>query len=353
MSPASASRPASTNWRTRSSPSPSMSIEPRPGEVHDALDALLRALDVDAVRVGLALEPHERRAARRAVVRELPLARAASCASRAPDRRPRGSRRRPCARSPCRRAGRPCARPRPRCAASRARRSSRRRTPARASANGVARPVRPMLTMMSAQERRLLLGRELVRDRPAGRLAREPHLGALARGRRPSRRRRRSRSRASGAARACARRTRRPRRSSASCSMCGFTGQPEVAQPRERLVVRSQRRAARPCTPSWYAKKSRSRDAVTRASFWRRLPAAALRGFANRRSPASPWRRLSSSNDASGMNTSPRTSIRVRHAPSCPSRRLGIDGDRRDVGVTSSPVTPSPRVAPRASRPST
>ena len=75
---------------------------------------------------------------------------------------------------------------------------------------------------------------------------------------------------------------------------------------------------------------ARSRDAVTRGSFWRRLPAAALRGLANSRSPASPCRRFSSSNDASGMNTSPRTSSAHGTARS-PASWCRDDADRRDV----------------------
>ena len=46
------------------------------GEEHDALHALRRAVDVDAPRVGLALEAHERLVAHRAVRGELPPARA-------------------------------------------------------------------------------------------------------------------------------------------------------------------------------------------------------------------------------------------------------------------------------------
>ena len=42
------------------------------------------------------------------------------------------------------------------------------------------------------------------------------------------------------------------------------------------------------------------RVAVTVGSFWRSEPAAALRGFAKRRSPALSWRSLSSWNAASG-----------------------------------------------------
>ena len=93
----------------------------------------------------------------------------------------------------------------------------------------------------------------------------------------------------------------------------------------------------------------RSRDAVTVASFCRRLPAAALRALVNSRSPAAAWRRLRSSNAASGMKTSPRTSrssgIRL------PFSRSGTGFSVRRFSVTSSPVRPSPRVAPTVKRP--
>ena len=39
-------------------------------------------------------------------------------------------------------------------------------------------------------------------------------------------------------------------------------------------------------SPSWYTQNDRSRRAVIEASFWRRLPAAALRGLTNKRVPA-------------------------------------------------------------------
>ena len=44
---------------------------------------------------------------------------------------------------------------------------------------------------------------------------------------------------------------------------------------------------------------------MTPGSFWRRLPAAALRAFVNSRSSAAAWRLFNASNAASGMNTSP------------------------------------------------
>ena len=87
-----------------------------------------------------------------------------------------------------------------------------------------------------------------------------------------------------------------------------------------------------------------------RASFWRRLPAAALRAFVKSRSPAAPCRRLSSSNAASGMNTSPRTSS--SDGTRLPNSRAGAAAIVRRFSVTSSPVRPSPRVAPTEKRPS-
>jgi hypothetical protein len=51
------------------------------------------------------------------------------------------------------------------------------------------------------------------------------------------------------------------------------------------------------------------------------------------------------------MNTSPRASN--RGGMPLPPRRRGIDAIVPTFAVTSSPVTPSPRVAARASRPST
>ena len=52
----------------------------------------------------------------------------------------------------------------------------------------------------------------------------------------------------------------------------------------------------------------RSRVAVTRGSFWRSDPAAALRGLANIGLPASTIEALSRSNASAGRKTSPRTS---------------------------------------------
>ena len=92
-----------------------------------------------------------------------------------------------------------------------------------------------------------------------------------------------------------------------------------------------------------------ARDAVIRGSFCRSDPAAELRGLANAGLPASVSFRFSSSNAATGRNTSPRTSS-VSGQPA-PDRRDGTAAIVFTLGVTSSPVTPSPRVAARWSRP--
>ena len=81
-----------------------------------------------------------------------------------------------------------------------------------------------------------------------------------------------------------------------------------------------------------------------RGSSWRRLPAAALRGFTNSFSPRSRWRAFMRSKSARSMSTSPRTSRRAGAL-----RRAACSGSVRTVrrfAVTSSPVVPSPRVAP-------
>ena len=89
--------------------------------------------------------------------------------------------------------------------------------------------------------------------------------------------------------------------------------------------------------------------AVTRGSFCRSEPAAALRGLANGGLPASVSATFSSPNPATGKNTSPRTSS-VSGQP-LPFSRDGTLAIVRMLGVTSSPVTPSPRVAARTSAP--
>ena len=95
----------------------------------------------------------------------------------------------------------------------------------------------------------------------------------------------------------------------------------------------------------------RSRDAVTRGSFCRSEPAAALRGLANGLLPASTWDAFSSANAATGRNTSPRISMQLRVRRRVAASTSGIVAIVRTLSVTSSPVRPSPRVAARTSRP--
>ncbi len=92
--------------------------------------------------------------------------------------------------------------------------------------------------------------------------------------------------------------------------------------------------------------------AVTFGSFWRREPAAALRGLANIGLPASTIDALSRSKASAGRKTSPRTSTRAGTGnSSVPVSRCGTDAIVLTLGVTSSPVRPSPRVSARTRRP--
>ncbi len=97
----------------------------------------------------------------------------------------------------------------------------------------------------------------------------------------------------------------------------------------------------------------RARVAVTLGSFWRREPAAALRGLANIGLPASAIEAFSRSKASTGRKTSPRTSI----SPGTGNfllvfSRWGTESIVLTLGVTSSPVRPSPRVSARTRRPS-
>ena len=77
----------------------------------------------------------------------------------------------------------------------------------------------------------------------------------------------------------------------------------------------------------------RSRDAVTRGSFCRSDPAAALRGLAKTGLPASPIATLSRSNASTGKNTSPRTSSSAGHRELVGAGQpVGDGGDGADVG---------------------
>ena len=88
---------------------------------------------------------------------------------------------------------------------------------------------------------------------------------------------------------------------------------------------------------------------MTRGSFWRSEPAAELRGLANGGRPIAVSRSFSSWNAFTGKNTSPRTSS--VSGTSGPVSRSGTEAIVRMLGVTSSPVVPSPRVAARTSAP--
>ena len=94
----------------------------------------------------------------------------------------------------------------------------------------------------------------------------------------------------------------------------------------------------------------RARDAVTRGSFCRSEPAAELRGLAKAALPASSSDSFSFPNASTGMKTSPRTSSTAGWPE--PFSRAGMAAMVRMLGVTSSPVRPSPRVAAPVSAPS-
>ena len=87
-------------------------------------------------------------------------------------------------------------------------------------------------------------------------------------------------------------------------------------------------------------------------SSWRRLPAAELRGLAKVGRPASAREALSSANAARGRYTSPRTSTTAGGDPPSGVRSTcGMARMVRRLAVTSSPITPSPRVDPCTKRP--
>ncbi len=91
------------------------------------------------------------------------------------------------------------------------------------------------------------------------------------------------------------------------------------------------------------------REDVTFGSFCRSDPAAAFRGFANGRWPLAVSSSFSPSNAFTGKYISPRTSIRA--GGSFSSSFGGTPRTVRTLAVMSSPVTPSPRVAPRTKAP--
>ena len=97
-----------------------------------------------------------------------------------------------------------------------------------------------------------------------------------------------------------------------------------------------------------------ARVAVTRGSFWRSEPAAALRGLANIGLPASAIDSLSRSNASTGQEHLAAHLDQRRHRELVGAGRAGAGTESivLTLGVTSSPVRPSPRVSARTSRPS-
>ncbi len=121
----------------------------------------------------------------------------------------------------------------------------------------------------------------------------------------------------------------------------------------QRVVGRGWVAGSKPSrAPMPWQTMPRSRVAVTRGSFCRSEPAAALRGLANIGLPASTIEALSRSKASTGRNTSPRTSTSAgTGTSSVPGSRWGTESMVLTLGVTSSPVRPSPRVSARTRRP--
>ena len=192
---------------------------------------------------------------------------------------------------------------------------------------GVTRPVRPMLTRIVEQLGVDLLGRVLERDRPPRRPAGRAEPALQRRPRRPSRPRRRSRrARCRGGARRRARCRPRPPRGSGSTLTCSEVGSPQAARASYAWDCAVGSKPSRAPMP-WQTMPS-ARVAVTRGSFCRSEPAAALRGLANIGLPASDIDSLSRSNASPGRNTSPRTSSSAGHRELL--RRLQPVRDRVD-----------------------
>ena len=76
-----------------------------------------------------------------------------------------------------------------------------------------------------------------------------------------------------------------------------------------------------------------------------------MRGFANVGVPASSNERFSFANSSRGMKTSPRTSRSSADASGPGLSTFGMERIVLRLAVMSSPIRPSPRVAPRTKRP--
>ena len=87
-----------------------------------------------------------------------------------------------------------------------------------------------------------------------------------------------------------------------TCRASGLTGNPDRAsRAKVSVCVAAGHGDVPSTTPTWYAQKRSGRMAVIFGSFWRSAPAAELRGFTKRRSPASACRLFIASNSATGM----------------------------------------------------
>ena len=314
-------------------------------EVGDALDALRGALDVGAEGVALAGETDEGLAAARALGRE---PQGFDFFGRSARTGPITSGMTSPALRTMHRVARADvfqARPGPRCGGLPARRSSRRRR--RVRARRTASPARCGRSRpRSVKLGRALFGRELVGDRPSGCVggrAELPLEGELvdlhdhavdlvvevvavllpvAAGL---------------GGRVCALRPAGSR---------GSPGSPQLA--RERAPRTVARGTSAPSTaPTWYAQNERSRDAV--------IVGVLLTERARRRN-SGDWRTLSGRRPPGGGSAprTPRPACRPRRAPPSETGRDRFGGPGEPVGtartvatlaVTSSPVTPSPRVA--------
>ncbi len=200
------------------------------------------------------------------------------------------------------------------------------------------------------QHRRRLLRRELERGRPARKLRGRAEPLAQREVVDLDRRRRRCRSRARAASRPTRRRRRRPRRCRRSARQCGSTGSPH-----SRIAVSASAWRRKDARSSSGRRRPDRRTRAGRASRPAPDPGCAScrpRRFADWQTAARPPPRARGS-----CARTPRAAGRPRRGPRSgrpgpPRSASGIARIVRTLAVTSSPREPSPRVAPRTSRPS-
>ena len=338
-----ADEPSSRSCATRCSPSPSISSAPREAKWTICASSWAGHGRIDAVGVALVADAHQLTAARRAGRRELPRA---ACGDDPPRRTAptTSGMTSPALRTITRSPGRtsfaftwsslcsvaidtvdPAT------------------TTGSSTAKGVTRPVRPTDTSMSSSR--------VVRS-SGGSLRAMAHRGA--RLVKPSRGALREVVDLDddavdlvGAVRGGGPRTSRCARSSrvapTSVVVSGAVRNPQVASVRERLDVAGEGREPRRARPAGTRGTTAGDCAVTDGSFWRRLPAAALRGLANSFSSGSRWRRFISAKSALGEED-----LAAHLDAPAGAARAGVWGTLaivRTFSVTSSPTRPSPRVA--------